>query len=778
MKRLHLICNAHLDPVWQWTSDEGMAAAIATFKSAADLADEFDYIFCHNEALLYESVEKYAPELFERIRKHIESGKWKIIGGWYIQPDCNMPAGETFVRQIKEGERYFFEKFGVKPTTACNFDSFGHSVGLVQILKKCGFDSYLITRPSGEAFDYPGTFFDWIGPDGSKAVVGRVPSYGSGMGHAAEKIINAVEDAEDVDFVLWGVGNHGGGPSRKDLKDIEELKIDGFDIFHSTPENLFHDKINILGETKNSLVTSMPGCYTSMAKIKQSHRFTENLLYNAEKLMSAAAMTGCEFDYDEMRKAQKKLLLAEFHDILPGTSVPDGEKEGLELLSSAANVFRENRMKAFLHLVMGEDTAEDGEYPVFVFNPLPYEVVYPAEAEFTLADQNWNRNTVSVPEIYQNGEKIPVQQIKENSTLNLDWRKKIAFEGRLKPMGITRFSVRTKLESKKEKEEKKADIDKLISSRELLLDQASLIMYDDTADPWAMSSEELKGLGKNPVEFSVMSDNESDEFCAVPHIKAEHIIEDGEVFTAVEKFFRCGNSRASLEYKFYKNHPWIDVKVNLEFAEKNKLVRLKLPIGDGRLCGDGPYVVENKGDNEVVYQKWLGIRKDDKITAVLNDCVYGGRKAENGVEITLIRGAGYLFHPIGDLPLYPEDRYLPRIDCGRYTYNFRILCGDASEITNEALIFNEKPYAVNAFPIASGRKNIDIHTDRPVNMPVCRYENGCLLMRFFNPEAKPKEFMLSVEKNEIRIELRKYEIMTVTYKNGEFSVNRDELILQ
>ena len=129
MKKLHLICNAHIDPVWQWTWDEGVSSAIATFKSAADLADEFDYIFCHNEAMLYEAIEESAPELFERIKALVKAGKWKIVGGWYLQPDCNMPTGETFVRQISVGKAYFMEKFGVEPTVAYNFDAFGHSVG-------------------------------------------------------------------------------------------------------------------------------------------------------------------------------------------------------------------------------------------------------------------------------------------------------------------------------------------------------------------------------------------------------------------------------------------------------------------------------------------------------------------------------------------------------------------------------------------------------------------------------------------------------------------------
>jgi len=112
--------------------EEGIAAAISTFRAAADLAEEFDgFIFNHNEALLYEWIEEYEPALFTRIQKLVKEGKWHIMGGWYLQPDCNMPSGESFVRQILTGRHYFEEKFGVQPTTAINFDPFGHTKGLV-----------------------------------------------------------------------------------------------------------------------------------------------------------------------------------------------------------------------------------------------------------------------------------------------------------------------------------------------------------------------------------------------------------------------------------------------------------------------------------------------------------------------------------------------------------------------------------------------------------------------------------------------------------------------
>ena len=136
MKGIHLLCNAHLDPVWQWQIAEGAAEAISTFRVAADFCEEFDgFVFNHNESLLYEWIEEYEPELFERIKKLVKAGKWQIMGGWYLQPDCLLPSGESFIRQIDVGNKYFTEKFGVKAKTGVNLDPFGHSRGLVQILK-------------------------------------------------------------------------------------------------------------------------------------------------------------------------------------------------------------------------------------------------------------------------------------------------------------------------------------------------------------------------------------------------------------------------------------------------------------------------------------------------------------------------------------------------------------------------------------------------------------------------------------------------------------------
>ena len=803
MKKLHLICNAHIDPIWQWTWDEGISAAIATFKSAADLAEEFDYVFCHGEALLYETIEKNAPDLFARIQKLVKEGKWHISGGMYLQPDCLMPCGETFVRHIAVGKKYFQEKFGVEPTVATNYDSFGHSIGLVQILAKSGYKGYLICRPrKDEQIQYPSRFFRWTSPDGSSILVSNSASYSSPLGGAAEKIVRETnglavgmlgaeidgaekqKTVECVDYVLWGVGNHGGGPSRKDLRDIKNLKIEGVDIIHSTPENLFSDKIQVDGEMTSSLVTCMPGCYSSMAKVKQAYRRTENLLYATEKMLSAAILAGFVPDLKELEEAEKKLLLASFHDILPGTCIEDGEREGLGLLAASEKTLKDYRTSAFLHLVINQPSAQEGEFPIFVFNYQPVETTSLIEAEFTLADQNWRDDICYVPHIYnENGEELYCQQIKEDSTLTLDWRKRIIFEGKLKPLDITRFSVKVQATPVTKKEAKNTTIDECLYGNNLLAHPVALEMYDDTADPWGMSVEELKAIGKDARSFRLMSKKEASKYCGVDApISPVRIIEDGEIVSTVESLHTLDNTNATLQYKLYKNQPYVDIKATVEFVDKNKVVRLKVPIPkgfeNGKAVGDGPYVWEEKPHCEISFQKWIGVQNQDgQVFSISNDGLYAG-KVENGyIHLTLLRGAGYCFHPIPGRELYPQDRYLPRIDCGRYVYNFRVYKGSMYEVNAVAESFNQLPYAVNVFPVGKEKTRYEgIKIEGDVILTAVKPNGqGRYIFRIYNPCEKAALFKLTVGACNFSFEVKKRGVISLIYDGGVITPFQDQM---
>ncbi|MDD4002839.1 MAG: alpha-mannosidase, partial [Clostridia bacterium] len=398
MKKVYLICNAHIDPMWLWEWEEGAAAAVSTFRSAAYLCENYDtLIFNHNEALLYKWIEQYEPELFERIKILVKKGRWNIIGGWYLQPDCLMPSGEGFVRQILEGNNYFKEKFDIDFKTAINLDSFGHTRGLVQIMAKCGYENYLVCRPLNKDFPLKSNNFYWEGFDGSKIFTRRhYELYNSPLGQAAEKIedrINSIEEGENL-MILWGVGNHGGGPSEKDINDIAALsqKMLSKDIHikHSTPDEYFDavkaDNSNII---KTSLKPCNTGCLSSMALIKQKYRELENLLFATEKIASAASAYGLvKYPKNEIREAIEDLLLIQFHDILPGTAIKPVEEAGLRIAHHGIEILTRIRARCFFALAKSQEVVTEG-YPVLVYNYHPYTADSVIECEFQLADQNW-----------------------------------------------------------------------------------------------------------------------------------------------------------------------------------------------------------------------------------------------------------------------------------------------------------------------------------------------------------------------------------------------------
>ena len=175
-KTLYMIGNAHLDLVWHWRWQEGCQEIKATFRSALDRMKEYDdFLFTCSTAAGYEWVEENEPAMFEEIRERVREGRWIIVGGWWVQPDCNVPGGESFVRQGLYAQRYFREKFGVTARTGYSVDSFGHHGMLPQILKKSGMDNYVFMRPGCHEKGLEGETFRWMSRDGSEVTAYRIP---------------------------------------------------------------------------------------------------------------------------------------------------------------------------------------------------------------------------------------------------------------------------------------------------------------------------------------------------------------------------------------------------------------------------------------------------------------------------------------------------------------------------------------------------------------------------------------------------------------------------
>ncbi len=809
MNKIHLICNAHLDPVWLWEWEEGAAEAISTFRVAADFCEEYDgFVFNHNEVMLYKWVEEYEPDLFRRIQKLVESRRWHIMGGWYLQPDCNMPSGESIVRQILSGRRYFMDKFGAEPSTAINFDPFGHSRGLVQVLKKSGFDSYIFCKPGMEDMTLPSEEFIWLGYDDSEVTVHRGYEYYLSLrGEARSKVEKWMKDHKDkpAGMVLWGIGNHGGGPSQVDLENLKELMEEAkeYKIVHSTPEKYFKE----LKSSGCSLPTHTGdinphsvGCYSSQIRVKQKHRLLENEIYTLEKMMSNASIQ-CNLEYPqkEIHEALCDLMVSEFHDILPGSSIQPVEEAALRLLDHGLEIVSRLKARAFFALAAGQDKAKGKEIPILVYNPHPFKIKGIFECEFQLPDQNW-KGGFSYPRIYKDGEEIYCQAEKELSNLNfLDWRKRAVFEAELEPGQMNRFDCIVDLLPEKpaavlKKENgnivfKTDELEVVINCKTGLVDKyvANDVSYlmenafeplviDDSDDAWAMN---VKSFPTVIGRFGLMNREEGTIYSGVTEqvLDSVRIIEDGAVRSVIEAVFSYGNSYICQTYKLPKHGTEIQVNVRVHWNEKSKMLKLSVPtsIKDGKYIGQVIYGAGELPDNgcEAVAQKWVAVvsEKANNTVTCINDGTYGSDFRDGEMRLTLLRSPGYSGHPYKEEIIMPQDRYSSRIDQGEREFNFWFNAGEMKErlehIDREALIHNEKPFALSFFPSGTGMKPaaLAVLSDNVTQMTVFKKaeDSDDYIIRLFEPTGQDRSTIMRFPAIDLdcQVDLKKFEIKTL-----------------
>ncbi len=817
-KRIHLICNAHLDPVWQWEWEEGAAEAISTFRVAARFCEEHgDLVFNHNEALLYRWIEEYEPALFEKIVRLVKEGKWNIIGGWHLQPDCNMVSGEGFVRQALVGRNYFDKKFGVRPTTAINFDSFGHSRGLVQILKKSGYDSYIITRPAQEFLPLESNLFTWVGYDGSEISVVREKKYNSKLGKAVIKIKEIIEECPENDFTvcLWGIGNHGGGPSKIDLDAIDELTAElapaGIEIVHSSPEKYFAEVSasgKALPRVERDLNPWAVGCYTSQIRLKQKYRLLENTFYTTEKMCVAAELNaGMKYPREEFDEVLYDMLTAQFHDFLPGSSIQAAEESALRTIDHGLEILSRVKARAFFALAGGQPVAKSDEIPILIYNPHPFAIEDDFECEMMLWDQNWELN-FSMPKVYDaSGNPLNTQCEKENSNLHLDWRKRVVFHAKLEPMKMNRFNCKYTIIPEKPVPTlasddthfifESKDMQVKISKETGLMDKYAVNGVDyikphafainvinDSPDAWGMLVTSFRDkIG----EFKLLSEEEGSAFSGVKSfIPSVRIIENGDVRTVVEAVFGYKHSRAVIQYKLSKTSPDVKVDVRLQWAEIQKMAKLSVPtaIINPYCIGQTAYGEENMpvDGSENVSQKYIVVKNDNMALSAINSGIYGSSMENGTLMLTLLRSPAYTGHPIEDREMLVQDRFTPHIDQGERFYNFEISAGNTAVIENvtpnKADAFNEKPMALSFFPCGDGsplKTSLKISTDN-VQMPVFKKaENGNgYIVRLFNPSNKKSSATLSSELLPINdiFELNPFEILTIRItENGIVKCN-------
>ena len=742
MKNIHLICNAHLDPVWLWRWQEGCAEALSTFRTAGEIIKENPgFVFCHNEALLYDWVKQHDPALFAQIKAQVKEGSFHIMGGWYLQPDCNMPSGESLVRNILTGRAFFEKEFGVRPTAAINFDSFGHSRGLVQIFNQAGYDSYIVCRPGKNHYDSESQDFIWQGFNGSSVIVHRSDeNYNSVFGKVAEELAAFLKEKEKepVTLFLWGVGDHGGGPSRKDIRDLaamREQKGTPHLLTHSTPEAYFNElrEKNIpLPKVDKGLNPVAPGCYTSQIRVKQKHRQLENELYATERMCVAAAIQkGMAYPKEALKEAERDLLFSEFHDALPGSGTQLVEEDTLQVINHGLYILAREKMKAFTALSQGEESVAENTSVVLAYNPHPFKVSGVLSFECGLPRQNWD-STFFTPRAFCNGQPVPTQSEMESSHFCIDWRKKVTVQADLKPLSMNRFVIQFEPIEKRPAFAPIAHLPEYVfdngtmrvavstatglidsyrvNGKEFMLPGGfELCAYDDTYNSWGLGTNHSHGRRR----FALLTPHEGSAFSGLydqvaPSVR---VIEDGEVRTCIEAVFGLHHSFAYLRYLLPKAGADFEVEAGVYWNEKDMYLKMELPttLASGTYRGQIPFAWEELSQNsEAVSQKWCGVYDGQHQLAVINDGVYGSSFHDGRIGITLLRSAGYSAADGHFEKTLREVRHTVRMEQGERIYRFRVTAGSMqavdSTLSQKALAFNEAPFALAYNPPGRGEK--------------------------------------------------------------------------
>ena len=828
-KVLHLICNSHIDPVWQWDWDEGAAAALSTFYAACNLLDKYDFIFCHNEVLIYQYIERYDKDLFARIQKLVEAGKWKIMGGWYVQPDCLVPSGESFIRQCTTGREFFQEKFNARPRVALNFDSFGHTKGLPQILKKCGFDSYIMCRPlkeyAGTAMegDMPHGPFLWEAYDGSRIKALRYEdlyhNYTTPFGKAKEAIEKKMTFYEDLDRapILWGVGNHGGVSSEKDLEDIMVLqneKKGEYDIIHSTLEDYF-DAVEPTQVYKKNIYVFTKS-FSSVSGIKLAHDQLENALYLAEKICTAADIAGkYKYNKEVFVKAEETLCQIAFHDVLSGTAIKTGTDSAIRKAYRSIEDLKEEMLGAFFKLASDLPKPTPNDDNIVVLNPYPYEYNDLIEAElYCPVTPEYPKEIYKIKLYDINGNELPYQIIKEESNIAIQHRVRLIFKAKIPAFGITQFGAHfdfQKYVPYRKYEQNgdilvKDDIKEVKISRstgllesfkvngvEYLAKPAGLPMiFNDNEDPWGWRVNSLGDniynengwpQGKGAKMQSMKLDNSGKG--PYTGLLGVNLVEDGDILTEVQCLFSKGVSYAVIDYKIYKNTNYIDMNVHTIWNEQAKGLKLMFPVnGNKSYFAQMAFGIEQYKNNNHEYpsNRYVGNINDDKALVIYNRSgLHSTSKKGQNLYITLLNGSAYCAHPTApELSLVDKGRFNTYVEQGIHDFEFRMMVNKVDECERFANEFNQPVYKLLHFPHGNGEnvtQNVITLSNKNIAISALKKRNnGTYLIRLYNGSFDKTNCTLNILGVSKEISFSKFAFKTFVYDGQKIVESKDSSI--
>jgi alpha-mannosidase len=703
-----MIGNAHIDPVWLWQWQEGYQEVRATFQSALERMEEYpDFVFTCDSVCYLQWVEESDPELFERIRERVAEGRFHVIGGWWIEPDCNIPSGESYVRQALYGQRWLHDRLGITATVGSNLDPFGHNAAIPQILRKSGMDSYVFLRPGPHELNLPGPYFWWESPDGSRVLAYRIPhEYCSPRGdvgnHVDKSLAQLPHDRPEL-MVFYGVGNHGGGPTRANIESIQRLDaMDTLPRLEFSSTRAFFDRILSedgdipvhTGELQHHCV----GCYTAHSGVKRWNRRAENLLQRAEKWSVVADVVGGHaYPLEELTEAWKLALFNQFHDILAGTSIKPAYEDARDGFGHAISIAEQAFNRAVQVVARRIDIpAEPDMTPIVVFNPHPWPLQADVEFEFA------GFQTGPPRLVDDEGADVPLQRIRSQATL-AGSRGRLVFPADVPPLGYRVYRIlpggndggtaMAASDTTLENEFLAVEVDPATGWLTRLVDKATgvdlvagqrgahAVVIDDQSDTWG---HRVKAY---------------DDAIGAFECTSVRLVEHGPVRSVLRIESRYERSTLAEELVLGARSRYLEVRAALDWRERHRLLKLRVPtsLDVGRATFEVPYghLERETGGDEEPAQAWVDVSAEGAGLSVLNDCKYGHDVKGGDVGITVARSPVYACHEPATLD--PDGIY-DYLDQGLQELTYRLLphAGDwrAAGTVRVAAELNQPPFAL------------------------------------------------------------------------------------
>ncbi|MFI7675746.1 alpha-mannosidase [Actinophytocola sp. NPDC049390] len=684
---LHMIGNAHIDPVWLWQWPEGYQEVRATFASAIDRMEEYpEFVFTCDSALYLAWVEEHDPDLFAAIGKRIADGRWQQLGGWWIEPDCNLPGGESFVRQALYSQRYLKSRFGITSTVGLNVDPFGHNASLPQVLRKSGMDSYVFMRPGPHEMTLPGPYFWWESPDGTRVLTYRIPheycSSGTDLGYQIDKSLAQLPaDAPEL-MVFYGVGNHGGGPTRANLESIRRLDATGGlpRLRCSSPRDFFDQLVASgvdipvhAGELQHHAV----GCYSAHSGVKRWNRRAENLLARAEKWASVATvLSDVAYPAADFERAWKLVLFNQFHDTLGGAAIEPAYEDSRDQYGHAVSLAGEAFNRSVQTLARRIDIRQEPDMtPLVVFNPHPWRLVADVEFEFG------GFPAFGARAVDDSGTAVAVQRTRSRATVN-GWRRRLALAADVPPLGYRVYRIHpsgdtegapgiTATDTRLENDFVALEIDPETGWLRSLCDKVSDVdvvcggshgvVVDDRSDTWG---HRVRAYDKVAGVFAPRS---------------VRLVENGPVRAVLRVVSEYGSSTLTEEYVLGVRDRHVEVRVTLDWHEKQKLLKLRFPtvLSAVDATFEIPYghLARPANGSEEAAQAWVDVSGElpggrRAGLAVLNDGKYGHDVLGGDIGVTAVRSPVYAWHEPKELD--PDELYTFQ-DQGRQEFTMRLV---------------------------------------------------------------------------------------------------------